>query len=579
MISQLKHLSVGKRLGLGFALILALFFITTSIAIFKLNAVAAATEDLLKDPLATERMVSDWYRNIHTGVRRTTAIAKSSDPSLATFFAEDQAESTRTSAILQKSIEEHMQTADEIALFKEIGAQRQLYLNARNKIVELKKEDKVDEANTALEKEFIPAAAVYIKKIEEMLNLQRKQIDDTAAQIQQTYQTSRLLLVVLSVIAALFSVTCAWLMTVSITRPLTRATTVTEKMAQGDLSDTIEIKLHDEIGKMMQSINGINTGLSSVIGEVRRGTETIDVAASEIAAGNADLSARTESQASSLQETAASMEELTSTVRQNADNARQANQLVISASGVAVKGGEIVGQVVSTMGSIKESSSKIVDIISVIDGIAFQTNILALNAAVEAARAGEQGRGFAVVATEVRNLAQRSASAAKEIKNLIDDSVGKVEHGSKLVDVAGNTMQEIVTSVQQVADIMSEITAASQEQSAGIEQVNLAVTQMDEMTQQNAALVEQAAAAAQSMREQSGKLNNLVAQFSIIAQPQHASLAQTTQPTKPNKPAPRPLPSARKPSTTRPAPQPARLQKPPMPARKANPSEDDWEEF
>ncbi|MDP1977295.1 methyl-accepting chemotaxis protein [Undibacterium sp.] len=568
MFSLLKHLSVGKRLGLGFALILALFFITTLIAIFKLNTVAAAADDLLKDPLATERMVSDWYRNIHTGVRRTTAIAKSTDPSLASFFAADQEESTRTSGILQKEIAEHMKSPEEVALFKEIGEQRQVYISARNKVVDLKKNGQVDEANTALDKEFIPASVLYVKKIEEMLRLQRKQIDDTSAGIQQTYHSSRLLLITLSLLAALLSAICAWLMTISITRPLSRATAVAEKMAQGDLSETIDVLRNDEIGKMMHAINGINTGLSSVIGDVRHGTETINVAAAEIASGNADLSSRTESQASSLQETASSMEELTSTVKQNADNARHANQLVISASGVAVKGGEVVGQVVETMGSIKESSRKIVDIISVIDGIAFQTNILALNAAVEAARAGEQGRGFAVVATEVRNLAQRSASAAKEIKHLIDDSVGKVDHGSKLVDTAGQTMTDIVSSVQHVADIMSEITAASQEQSAGIEQVNLAVTQMDEMTQQNAALVEQAAAAAESMREQSGKLSELVAQFNIMEQAQKPVVSAT-----------RPVSNRRPPVLNRTTSKPARVQPRQIPQRKTIAAEQDWEEF
>jgi methyl-accepting chemotaxis protein len=258
---------------------------------------------------------------------------------------------------------------------------------------------------------------------------------------------------------------------------------------------------------------------------VRRGTETITVASGEIASGNADLSSRTESQAGSLEETASSMEELTSTVRQNADNARQANQLVVNASEVAVKGGAVVGQVVSTMGSIKDSSRKIVDIIGVIDGIAFQTNILALNAAVEAARAGEQGRGFAVVASEVRNLAQRSAAAAKEIKGLIGDSVEKVDAGSKLVDNAGATMEEIVTSVKRVADIMAEITSASQEQSSGIEQINQAVSQMDEMTQQNAALVEQAAAAAQSMQDQAVELSRAVSIFKLDAGEQPAAIA------------------------------------------------------
>jgi methyl-accepting chemotaxis protein len=264
---------------------------------------------------------------------------------------------------------------------------------------------------------------------------------------------------------------------------------------------------------LLRALGEMNGKLSGMVSEVRGSSDTINTASQEIAAGNADLSTRTESQASSLEETASSMEELTSTVRQNADNARQANQLVISASGVAGRGGSVVEQVVTTMNGIKDSSRKIADIIGVIDGIAFQTNILALNAAVEAARAGEQGRGFAVVATEVRNLAQRSAGAAKEIKTLIGDSVAQIDQGGALVDEAGKTMAEIVTSVRQVADIMAEITAASAEQSAGIEQVNMAITQMDQMTQQNAALVEQSSAAAESMQQQAGTLAQAMAVF------------------------------------------------------------------
>jgi methyl-accepting chemotaxis protein len=301
----------------------------------------------------------------------------------------------------------------------------------------------------------------------------------------------------------------------SITRPLEEAVKIADGVAAGDLTQRIEAQSKDETGRLMQALRGMNESLVKIVGEVRLGTETIATASNEIASGNLDLSSRTEQQASSLEETASSMEELTSTVRQNADNARQANQLAVTASEVAVKGGTVVGQVVETMSSINESSKKIVDIISVIDGIAFQTNILALNAAVEAARAGEQGRGFAVVASEVRSLAQRSAAAAKEIKGLIDDSVGKVDAGSKLVGEAGSTMNELVDSVKRVTDIMAEIMAASQEQSSGIEQVNQAIAQMDQVTQQNASLVEEAAAAAESMQDQASKLSQVVGAFKL----------------------------------------------------------------
>jgi methyl-accepting chemotaxis protein len=292
------------------------------------------------------------------------------------------------------------------------------------------------------------------------------------------------------------------------------------QVADGDLTGKIEVRSGDETGQLLEALKLMNGSLVKIVGEVRQGTDAIATASGQIASGNQDLSSRTEEQASSLEQTAASMEELTSTVKQNADNARQANQLAVSASSVAVKGGAVVSQVVDTMGAINTSSRKIVDIISVIDGIAFQTNILALNAAVEAARAGEQGRGFAVVAAEVRNLAQRSAAAAKEIKTLIDDSVGKVDEGSKLVGEAGRTMEEIVDSVKRVTDIMAEITAASQEQTSGIEQINQAITQMDQATQQNAALVEEASAAAQSLQEQAQGLSIAVGVFKLDANAQ-----------------------------------------------------------
>jgi methyl-accepting chemotaxis protein len=357
----------------------------------------------------------------------------------------------------------------------------------------------------------------------------------------------------------------AWLVR-SITAPLQAAVKIADGVAEGDLAQQIEATSNDETGRLMHALKRMNASLVKIVTEVRAGTDTITTASSEIAAGNMDLSSRTEQQASSLEETASSMEELTSTVKQNADNARQANQLAINASQVAVKGGAVVGQVVETMSSINASSRKIVDIISVIDGIAFQTNILALNAAVEAARAGEQGRGFAVVASEVRNLAQRSATAAKEIKSLIDDSVGKVDEGSKLVGEAGTTMNELVESVKRVTDIMAEIMAASQEQSAGIEQVNQAIAQMDQVTQQNASLVEEAAAAAESMQDQAGQLARAVGVFRLdgasaaaearpaVAAPARASRVTTSA--APSLAAPRP-----------------RL------AAKAEPKAEEWEQF
>ena len=314
-------------------------------------------------------------------------------------------------------------------------------------------------------------------------------------------------------LALLLAAAIAWWLARNISVPLRSAIGVARQVAQGDLTVQVEVRSKDETGELMQALKDMTASLLRIVTEVRGGTQAIATASRQIASGNIDLSARTEQQASSLEETASSMEELTSTVQQNAQNAHEANGLAASASAVAGKGGAVVAQVVDTMGSINDSSRKIVDIIGVIDGIAFQTNILALNAAVEAARAGEQGRGFAVVATEVRNLAQRSAGAAKEIKALINDSVAQVESGARLVDEAGHTMREIVDSVHKVSSIVGHISAASDEQRAGIEQVNQAITEMDQVTQQNAALVEEAAAAAESMQEQAARLADAVAVF------------------------------------------------------------------
>ncbi len=352
----------------------------------------------------------------------------------------------------------------------------------------------------------------------------------------------------------------------SITVPLNEAVIIARTVASGDLSTDVEVKGKDEISLLLQSLKDMHDSLVTIVGKVRAGTGAIAQASAEIASGNQDLSSRTEEQASSLEETAASLEELTSTVKGNGESANQASRLAADASGVAVRGGEAVAQVIHTMGSINESSRKIVDIIGVIDGIAFQTNILALNAAVEAARAGEQGRGFAVVASEVRSLAQRSAAAAKEIKGLIGDSVEKVETGSRLVEQAGTTMEEVVSSVQRVTSIISEIAVASGEQNEGIDQINQAVSQMDSVTQQNAALVEQAAAAAEAMQHQAASLAQAVSIFKM-----HDS--HVLAPPAPRK-AMRARPVAKAPAAKGPAPRIA-----PTRAKAPVAEESDWETF
>jgi methyl-accepting chemotaxis protein len=337
-------------------------------------------------------------------------------------------------------------------------------------------------------------------------------------------------MVALGIVALVVGAACALWVTRSITRPINYALQVARTVASGDLTSQIKASTRDETGQLLHALHDMNESLSQIVGQVRHGTVAIASASGQIATGNMDLSARTESQASALEETASSMEELTSTVKANADNARQADHLANSASSVASRGGEVVSQVVTTMGSINESSRKVVDIIAVIDGIAFQTNILALNAAVEAARAGEQGRGFAVVASEVRNLAARSSSAAKEIKELISSSVEQVDAGARLVAQAGATMEEVVASVQRVTDIVADISLATREQTDGIEQMNTAIMQMDQTTQQNAALVEQAAAAASAMSDQASELERLVARFRLPGDHSHHQIQHTRPP-------------------------------------------------
>jgi methyl-accepting chemotaxis protein len=514
-MTMLENISIGKRLTLGFTIILAFAMLITGIGVWRLQGVATATRDMMQVPLAKERMISDWYGKVDSGIRRTTAIARSSDPALGAFFAEESKASSAISSELQKKVEELIVDADEKALFVRIGEQRKVYLSSRDQVAKLKAAGELEQADKIFETVFRPGTASYQALMMDLLKMQRAKIDATAAHIDDIAASSRKLLYVLATLVLAFGAFSSWLLTTGITGPLRQAVTAARRVAGGDLTGHIDDSARGETGQLLSALKDMNASLLGIVNEVRSGTDHITTSSSEIAAGNQDLSRRTEQQAGALEETASSMEELTSTVKHNADNARQANQLAASAAQVAVKGGEVVAQVVDTMDSINQSSRKIVDIIAVIDGIAFQTNILALNAAVEAARAGEQGRGFAVVASEVRNLAQRSASAAKEIKELIGDSVEKVNQGSKLVADAGTTMGEIVSSVHRVSDMITEITAASNEQSAGINEVYEAIGAMDAVTQQNAALVEQAAAAAESMQQQAAALAQAVSVFKV----------------------------------------------------------------
>jgi methyl-accepting chemotaxis protein len=417
--------------------------------------------------------------------------------------------------------------SDTLTMLKKIAAIRERQIPIQERIVALAATDQAG-AIAMISKEETPVWREMRVPLLDFVKAKNAAVSTTKSSMNSFTDQMLITSVVLGIMAIILGAAMMTWLTRSVMKQLggepDYAANIAGGISAGDFSTSIALDRNDR-SSLLFAMHTMRQNLNQTLVDIRHSADAIDTASREIATGNADLSARTEAQASSLEETASSMEELTGTVRQNAENARQANQLADNASSVAMKGGKVVAQVVETMGSIKESSRKVVDIIGVIDGIAFQTNILALNAAVEAARAGEQGRGFAVVAAEVRNLAQRSATAAKEIKTLIDDSVGRIDAGSSLVDEAGRTMDEIVRSIRHVTDIMSEITAATQEQSAGIEQVNQAVAQMDEVTQHNAALVEQAAAAAQSLQDQAVRLAQAVARFKLAedAQARHES--------------------------------------------------------
>jgi len=513
----MKNLTLGARLGLGFAIVLALLLALAATSLTRMQAAGDLTYRLVNTSMKNQRDIAEWRRHIEVNTAIDDAVYYGADASIL------ETNDVRRTAIkarldvLQGEIDAALKNPGVREQFKVVKQERADYLAAREALFAAKRSGDQAQLDTVYRTNLTPHTAAYVASVEKFAGMQITATSAIATTILDSYASTRVILLALSAAALAFGAACAWFITRSITTPLREAVAVAERVAGGDLTSRFATDRHDEVGQLMAALRRMNTNLADIVGRVRDGTATIAQASGEIASGNQDLSARTEQQASSLEETAASMEELTSTVRQNTEHARRANGLARDAAGVAGDGGRMVADVVDTMGRIDASSQRIVDIIAVIDGIAFQTNILALNAAVEAARAGEQGRGFAVVAGEVRTLAHRSAAAAKEIKGLIDDSVNQVREGTRQVDRAGATMQQIVERIGHVTAIMGEIAAASEEQSAGIEQVNTAIVEMDRVTQQNAALVEEAAAAADAMREQAGQLAAVVGTFRVDA--------------------------------------------------------------
>ena len=526
-MNQLSNLSVAKRLALGFALVLLLSMGVITLSISRLNALADATEEMVQNPIKTERLVSDWSRNLRTGITRTAAVARSSDPALADFFAEDSKASSKSSGELQKAVEALMFLDSEKKLFQEIGELRTIYLKNRDTIFALKKEGKVDEANALLEKQFIPDANKYAAKMDELQRNQREQVDQLGQAIQDNRTTSRRLLVALGVLSVALGALFSWLLARSVTVPLAQASDLAKRVAEGDLTANVPAHGKDEVGELVSSLALMQNNLANVVNNVRRGSESVSNASAEIAQGNNDLSARTEHQASALEETAASMEELTATVRTSADSARQANQLAASASEIAVRGGEVVSQVVSTMQEIHHSSQKINDIIGTIDGIAFQTNILALNAAVEAARAGEQGRGFAVVADEVRNLAMRTQESTRQIETIVHGLQGRTSNivqviqgcrqegsdSAQQANVAMQLLSEITQDVTNIMDMTTQIAAAIEEQSHVAAEVNKNVVKIRDLSDETYGHARHNAAISEEVAQQAANLHQSVDRF------------------------------------------------------------------
>ena len=511
----MKNLKLGARLTLGFGLLVAIILLTTALSLTRLSN--------LND--GAHHITDNLYPNVQAAGTLSYTVMDIARITRNLILLNDDKQMASNKAALEKDREVINNLTDLLEKLVDSNKERELqtavknagvaYMAFTDKVVALAMANKAGEATTLLYGPEYATQGAYLAALKDMTTFQEESIKQGGVQATAVYQQGAMTVVAFAVLAVLASIVGGYLITRSITKPLRQAVDVADRVAEGDLSVPIVVDSRDEVGQLLTSLQHMQQSLIKTVANVRSNAEGVSTASVQIAQGNQDLSGRTESQASALEETAASMEQLGSAVKNNADNARQANQLAQAASTVAIQGGEVVGQVVETMKGINDSSRRISDIIAVIDGIAFQTNILALNAAVEAARAGEQGRGFAVVASEVRSLAGRSADAAKEITSLISASVERVERGSALVDKAGATIAEVVGSIRRVTDIMGEISAASSEQSSGVAQVGEAVTQMDHATQQNAALVEEMAAAANNLKSQAEDMVQAVAFFKL----------------------------------------------------------------
>ena len=514
-MSLIRNLSIGLRLGLGFGLLLVLLAIALAFSGTKL----AYTGD------AVGRIVGeDWVKATAAATIDTTTRANARR-TMELFFASDAAHAAKLRERItanKKTIDEALETLDRLvqrddakAVLAELKRTRQAYVTSFTKVGQMLTDGQRSEAERLLKEETLPTIDALQEHVTTLVSMQNRVAKDNGAAVEAGVDQAGTLLWYIGATLIALGAAAAWWLSTSITRPLEQAVKVAETVAAGDLGSKIEVTTRDETGRLMQALRAMNDSLAGVVAQVRHGSESIATGSTQIASGTADLSQRTEEQAANLEQTAASMEQLAGTVAQSAQAAHKASEMAVQASEAVTQGGQAVSQVVSTMEEITASSKKIADIIGVIDGIAFQTNILALNAAVEAARAGEQGRGFAVVASEVRNLAQRSAAAAREIKSLINTSVEKVETGSTLVGEAGKAMQGIVQQVRQVSELIAQISSTAGEQTQGIEQVNQAVTQLDQVTQQNASLVEESAAASDSLKNQANQLVEAVRVFRL----------------------------------------------------------------